>query len=66
MGYTKLPTDMNVVMDESGNFIEIQGTAERQPFSMDDLVQLLALAKQGGAAMLAAQQAAIMSDAAQA
>ncbi len=37
--------DMNVVMDEHGNFIEIQGTAERNPFSKERLDELLGLAK---------------------
>ena len=40
-------TDMNVVMDEHGRFIEIQGTAEGEPFSSEHLHQLLALAKKG-------------------
>jgi ribonuclease PH len=34
-------TDMNVVMDDSGNFIEVQGTAEGQPFSRDLMDQML-------------------------
>lgn len=40
-------TDMNIVMTESGNFIEIQGTAEKKPFSCDELQQLLSLAEKG-------------------
>ena len=40
-------TDMNVVMSESGQFIEVQGTAEGLPFSGDELNAMLALAKQG-------------------
>lgn len=40
-------TDMNVVMTESGKFIEIQGTAEADPFDEDELAKLLALAKAG-------------------
>lgn len=40
-------TDMNVVMNDQGGFIEIQGTAEKEPFSQDELNQLLALAKEG-------------------
>ena len=39
--------DMNVVMTGAGKFIEIQGTAEREPFSKSDLEGLLALAKKG-------------------
>lgn len=40
-------TDMNVVMTESGKFIEVQGTAEAEPFSAETLGKLLALAKKG-------------------
>jgi ribonuclease PH len=39
--------DMNVVMTGRGNFVEIQGTAEGQPFSGSDLESLLGLARQG-------------------
>ena len=40
-------TDMNLVMDENGGFIEIQGTAEGETFSGDELMQMLDLGKQG-------------------
>ena len=40
-------TDMNVVMDEKGRFIEVQGTAEADPFAEEDLQEMLSLAKQG-------------------
>ncbi len=40
-------TDMNVVMNDAGQFIEIQGTAEGHPFSPDELNNMLALAKTG-------------------
>ena len=40
-------TDMNVVMTENGDFVEIQGTAEGNPFSSKNLVELLDLAKSG-------------------
>lgn len=40
-------TDMNVVMDSNGGFIEIQGTAEGEAFSQDNLNDLLALSKKG-------------------
>ncbi|RDX36612.1 ribonuclease PH [Kangiella sp. HD9-110m-PIT-SAG07] len=40
-------TDMNLVMDEHGGFIEIQGTAEGETFSGDELMQMLELGKQG-------------------
>lgn len=40
-------TDMNVVMTETGKLIEIQGTAEGEPFSFDEMNQMLELARQG-------------------
>lgn len=40
-------TDMNIVMTESGKFIEIQGTAEADPFGADTLGKMLALGKKG-------------------
>ncbi len=40
-------TDMNVVMNDAGQFIEIQGTAEGHPFSQDELNSMLTLAKSG-------------------
>lgn len=40
-------TDMNVVMNDQGGFIEIQGTAEGAPFSGNELSALLDLAKSG-------------------
>jgi ribonuclease PH len=39
--------DMNVVMTGAGRFIEVQGTAEGNPFSREELDQLLALAEKG-------------------
>ncbi len=49
--------DMNVVMTSSGRFIEVQGTAEGQPFSRRDLDALLGLAESGIASILASQAA---------
>lgn len=40
-------TDMNVVMTDSGGIVEIQGTAEGEPFGRKDLDAMLALASQG-------------------
>ena len=51
-------TDMNVVMDEHGRFIEIQGTAEGEPFASEQLSELLALAKKGITELTAAQSQA--------
>ncbi len=39
--------DMNVIMTGGGRFIEIQGTAEREPFTEKDMEELLSLAKKG-------------------
>ncbi len=52
-------TDMNVVMTEGGKMIEIQGTAEGEPFSHDELMQLLALANKGIADIIEAQKTAL-------
>lgn len=38
-------TDMNVVMTESGAFIEVQGTAEGEPFSAEELSQMMEVSK---------------------
>ena len=48
-------TDMNVVMLASGGFLEVQGTAERPPFSEAEFSQMLALAKLAAPTLLAAQ-----------
>jgi len=39
--------DMNIIMTGSGKFIEIQGTAERNPFSKEQMDKMLLLAKRG-------------------
>lgn len=52
-------TDMNVVMTENGKMIEIQGTAEGEPFSHEELMNLLAVAKKGIADIVEAQKAAL-------
>jgi ribonuclease PH len=44
---SKAETDMNVVMTESGKLVEIQGTAEGEPFSRAELDKLLDLAHSG-------------------
>ena len=50
-------TDMNVVMDATGRFIEVQGTAEGVSFSMSEMQAMLNLAGAGMQPILAAQQA---------
>ena len=52
-------TDMNVVMNEAGGFIEIQGTAEGHAFRGEELDGMLALARQGIAEIIQAQQKAL-------
>jgi ribonuclease PH len=44
---SRAAVDMNLVMTGSGRFVEIQGTAERQPFTMEQLHVLLALGARG-------------------
>jgi ribonuclease PH len=52
-------TDMNVVMNDGGGFIELQGTAEGHAFRRDELDALLGLAEQGITELFAAQRAAL-------
>jgi len=52
-------TDMNVVMTASGKFVELQGTAERDPFGIDVLGRLLKLAQKGVNELIAAQSAVL-------
>jgi ribonuclease PH len=52
-------TDMNVVMDASGRFVEVQGTAEGNAFSRADMDAMLDLAVAGIGEILAAQRAAL-------
>jgi ribonuclease PH len=52
-------TDMNVVCTGDGSFVEIQGTAEREPFGRELLDQLLSLAVSGCAELTKLQQAAL-------
>jgi ribonuclease PH len=52
-------TDMNVVCTGDGNFVEVQGTAEREPFSRDLLDELLGLAVGGCAELTKLQQAVL-------
>jgi len=44
---SKADVDMNVVMTSKGEFIEVQGTAERKPFSDAQMATMLSLAKKG-------------------
>lgn len=52
-------TDMNVVMNDAGQFIEVQGTAEGHPFSQEELTTMLQLAKNGIGSLFEHQKAAL-------
>lgn len=52
-------TDMNVVMDHRGRFIEVQGTAEATPFTSDEMNAMLDLARLGIEQIIAAQNAVL-------
>ncbi|MBG56875.1 MAG: ribonuclease PH [Porticoccus sp.] len=52
-------TDMNVVMNSSGGFIEIQGTAEAAPFTEGELQAMMVLAKHGIADLVRVQKMAL-------
>jgi len=52
-------TDMNVVMNDGGGFIEVQGTAEGHAFRRDEMDALLALAEKGIGELVAAQRTAL-------
>ena len=52
-------TDMNVVMTGSGGFVEIQGTAEGEPFSQAQMDALVVLAQRGIRELIAKQKAAL-------
>jgi ribonuclease PH len=54
-------TDMNVVMTGDGRFVEVQGTAEAEPFDRAELDALLTLATKGCADLTEMQKAALSS-----
>ena len=51
--------DLNVVGTSSGRFVEIQGTAEKEPFDEDQLGRLIATSRKGLSILFAAQRAAL-------
>ncbi|MDJ0739368.1 MAG: ribonuclease PH [Gammaproteobacteria bacterium] len=53
-------TDMNVVMDDHGRFLEVQGTAEGAPFSSDEMNAMLDLARNGIDQIVSAQNAVLV------
>jgi ribonuclease PH len=52
-------TDMNVVMTGAGHFVEIQGTAEKVPFTRDEMSRLLDLSSKGISELIAIQRKAL-------
>jgi ribonuclease PH len=57
---SRAEVDMNVVCTGDGRFIEVQGTAEREPFSREQMGSLLALATKGLESLVAIQRETIM------
>ncbi|HKA74270.1 MAG TPA: ribonuclease PH [Xanthobacteraceae bacterium] len=53
-------TDANFVMTGTGHLVEVQGTAEKAPFSEEQLLALLALARKGIAKLVDLQKMAVM------
>ena len=56
---SKADVDMNIVMTGSGKFIEVQGTAEAEPFGRDALLQLLDLGQKGVNNLIELQKQAV-------
>ena len=56
---SKCECDMNVVMNEAGQFIEVQGTAEGHAFRRNELYALLDLASSGIRSLIDAQRVAL-------
>jgi ribonuclease PH len=54
--------DMNIVMTESGKFVEIQGTAEENPFSRDQFNEMMNLAEKGLKEIFELQRSVINGD----
>ena len=53
-------TDANFVMTGDGRIVEVQGTAEKEPFSEEQLLSLLALARKGVGKLVDLQKLAVM------
>ncbi len=54
-------TDMNIIMNDKGGFIEVQGTAEGEAFNHDDLIAMTGLAEKAIKQLLKYQQEALNS-----
>ncbi len=53
---SRADVDMNIICTADGRFIEVQGTAEREPFSREQMNQLLALADKGVSELIGIQR----------
>lgn len=56
---SSIDTDMNFVMTGKGEFVELQGTAEKQPFNSQQLIAMSELANKGCQELFAAQESVI-------
>jgi len=56
---SKAHTDMNVIMTGSGGFVEVQGTAEGETYTQEELNAMLDLARKGIGELIEAQKAAL-------
>jgi len=53
---SKAAVDMNIIKTASGKFVEVQGTAEKEPFDKEQLEEMLALASEGIEQLIAEQK----------
>ena len=60
---SRADTDMNVVLNEDGSFIEIQGTAEGNTFTDRELFKMIELAQKGGAELISLQKRVLLENA---
>ena len=60
---SKAKVDMNLIMTDEGKFVEIQGTGEENPFSREELNELLSLGEKGIRQMINVQKDALKMDA---
>ena len=56
---SRADVDMNVICAGDGRFIEVQGTAEREPFTREEMDKLLELARVGIERLVAVQRSAL-------
>lgn len=56
---SKADVDMNVIMTGSGKFIEVQGTAEKEPFTAEEMEKMVGLARKGIHEIITSQKKAL-------